>query len=279
MDCVVCGAQMNAKREWLFNCSSCGFASSSLEAGSGRGIGGLESLRRHNFRKLLSQVATKFSLDGKSLLEVGCAEGWFLDEAKARGMNVIAIEPSVEHADLARSNGFKVLDGFFPDAAPADGKFDFIVFNDVFEHLPEPIEAIQSCEALLKPGGVLVLNLPSNKGIVYRLGSILNSFGMASTLDRLWQKGFPSPHLTYFNAGTLQRFVGAKTKLGHVETFSLDTIVADGLLERIQASHRGIVSWVLYLVVLLALPLVKILPSDIIVGVFQKKNAKNESVV
>ena len=274
MNCVVCGAQMNAKQEWLFNCSSCGFASSSLEAGSGRGIGGLESLRRHNFRNLLDRVARKFSLEDKTLLEVGCAEGWFLEDARNRGLNILAIEPSAEHAELARSNGFDVLDGFFPDAAPHDQKFDFIAFNDVFEHLPDPDTAIKSCEALLNPGGVLILNLPSNKGIIYRMGSILNSIGMSSTLERLWQKGFPSPHLTYFNPDTLHRFVDANTELAHVETFSLDTMVADGLLERIQASHRGVSGWLLYFVVLLALPVVRILPSDIIVGVFQKNSAE-----
>ena len=77
----------------------------------------------------------------------------------------------------------------------------------------------------------------------------------------------------------MHRFVTARTELAHVETFSLDTIVSDGLLERIQASHRGGVGWLLYLAVFLALPAFKILPSDIIVGVFQKKKAKNESVV
>ena len=122
----------------------------------------------------------------------------------------------------------------------------------------------------MRPGGVLVLNLPSNNGIIYRVGKLLAKLGKPSTLERLWQKDFPSPHLTYFNPATLKRFVGGETALRHVETFSLDTIVADGLLERIQASQPGVAGRLIHGVLLASLPIFRFLPADIIVGVFEK---------
>ena len=279
MICFLCGAKMKARRIWLFNCPSCGIESSNLKAGSGRGIGGLESLRRHNFSAMMDRIEKHYSLSNKSVLEVGCAEGWFLEEARARGLRVIAIEPSTEHAEIARAKGFKVLDGYFPQSAPSETKFDFVVFNDVFEHLPDPQGAIESCHGLLNPGGALVLNLPSNTGIVYRVASLLDRLGMSSTLDRLWQKDFPSPHLTYFNADTLRRFVTSNTELRHVETLPLDTIVSDGLSERIRASHRGLTGWMLHTILLLALPFVRILPADIIVGIFEKPAERKDDAV
>lgn len=273
MKCIVCNSQMLEQKSWLYVCNSCGFASSTFDAGSGRGVEGLEKLRRMNFANLCNRLDKHYSLAGKTLLEVGCAEGWFLEEAQRRRMLAHAIEPSPLHAQMARSKGFDVTTGFFPFDLPQPGHFDFIVFNDVFEHLPDPISAVKHCEELLSPRGVLVLNLPSNLGVIYRIGSVLARLGYPSTLERLWQKGFPSPHLNYYNPVTLQRFVIGQTKLQHVETFQLDSIITDGLIKRVEASHPGYIGRIISLSLVIALPVVKILPPDIIVGIFEKHQA------
>lgn len=267
--CIVCQNQLTEQLPWLFRCNACGLNTSSLVAGSGRGIKGLEALRRKNFRRMCDWLEQRWVLSGKSILEVGCAEGWFLEEAARRGMVVKAIEPSAAHAEYARSKGFDVLNGYFPDDVALVQQFDFVIFNDVFEHLPDPVKAIHHCDALLRQGGVLVLNLPSNRGVLYRLAELFAKFGNQTILERLWQKGFPSPHLFYFNASTLRRFIKQQTLLKHIETFTLDTIVRDGLSERVSASHsslRGILS----IGLMCAIPVLKILPADIIVGIFQK---------
>ncbi len=260
MKCIVCNGQMQQMQPWLYLCSNCGFGASSLTAGGGRGIDGLETLRRRNFATLCGWLNERYALTGKKVLEVGCAEGWFLQEARYRGMIVCAIEPSPPHAEMSRAKGFDVTDGFFPDDIDASGMFDFIVFNDVFEHLPNPVSALAQCEELLKPGGVLVLNLPSNCGIFYRLGSLLARVGRPSPLERLWQKGFPSPHLSYFNPITLSRFVDSYTRLRHVSTFRLDTFVADGLWDCIKTSRPGIVGKIIYVGLRLALPMMRYFP-------------------
>jgi SAM-dependent methyltransferase len=270
MKCIVCQNQLTEQLPWLFRCDCCGFNASTLVAGSGRGIDGLEILRRKNFRRLCDRLEGRWVLRGKSVLEVGCAEGWFLDEALRRGMVAKAIEPSSPHAEYARSRGFDVVTGYFPDDLGLDQRFDFVVFNDVFEHLPDPVRAIKHCQELLRPGGVLVLNLPSNNGVIYRMANLIAKFGRAATLERLWQKGFPSPHLSYFNPSTIKRFVTQQTDLDHVSTFPLDAVVAEGLGDRIEASHPGPMGKVLSIGLVLAIPILNILPSDIIVGVFQK---------
>ena len=261
---------MKEIQPWLYSCLSCGFCASTLTAGGGRGIEGLETLRRRNFAKLCNKLSESYALSGKKLLEVGCAEGWFLEEARRRGMIVSAIEPSIPHAEMSRIKGFDVTTGFFPDDIIALGKFDFIVFNDVFEHLPDPKAALTRCEALLAPGGVLVLNLPSNHGLIYRLASLLARNGQLTLLERLWQKDFPSPHLSYFNPAALQRFVDRYSRLRHIDTFFLDTFVAEGLEVRIKASHAGIIGIFIYMGLRLILPVIRLFPADIIVGVFEK---------
>lgn len=109
------------------------------------------------------------------------------------------------------------MTGFFPDDIFALGKFGFIVFDDVFEYLPDPKAALTWCEALLALEGVL--NLPSNHGLICRLASLLARNGQLAYLERLWKKDFPFLHLSYFNPAVLQRFVDRYSRLRHIDTF------------------------------------------------------------
>lgn len=270
MRCMICDQTMSQSISWLFSCSHCGFSASTLTAGGGRGVEGLESLRRRNFGTLCNWLDRRYQLAGKSLLEVGCAEGWFLEEVRRHGVVPVGIEPTFAHAEMSREKGFEVINGFFPRDIIRQGKFDFIVFNDVFEHLPDPISSLAKCFDLLAPGGVLVLNLPSNHGIFYRLGLLFSRMGRPGILERLWQKGFPSPHLSYFNSVTLKRFISRYSCLQHIATFSLDALAKDGLWDRVKTSHAGLTGRVIYACLRLFLPLFVLFPSDIVVGVFQK---------
>ncbi len=44
------------------------------------------------------------------------------------------------------------------------GTFDVVLLNSVLEHLREPLAAIESAHALLRPGGVLLVNVPTWRG-------------------------------------------------------------------------------------------------------------------
>lgn len=99
--------------------------------------------------------------------------------------------------------------GFFPDCLAGGGvdarPYDLIVFNDVFEHLPDVNQAMAACRARLAPGGRLDINLPASSGALYRLSRRLFRIGRPGSFERLWQKDFPSPHLSYFNSVNLAR--------------------------------------------------------------------------
>ena len=270
MRCPVCDSPLVRQSDWLRGCDSCGFLGSELKPGSGLGPRGLELLRRRNFRRLCDRLAALKSLEGCSCLEVGCAEGWFLEEARARGMRVRAVEPSSTHADIARGKGFNVTTDFFPDAPKGDETFDLIVFNDVFEHLPSPEIAITACERLLRPGGLVAINLPSSTGTLYAIARALKALGRPAIFVRMWQKDFSSPHISYFNPRTLRMLVERHTQRRQVDLFRLDTLAMEGLLARVRSSHSGITAWLLCLGLLPLVPLLRVLPPDIIVGVYRR---------
>lgn len=270
--CPVCAGPLRPFKPWLLVCGGCGFERSTLTAGGGTGIEGLEALRRENFERLLDRLASRADLRKGRALEVGPADGWFLEAAARRGVRVRGIEPDRALAESARARGLDVETGFFPDDLRDKGPYALIVFNDVFEHLPDPAAMFRRAADLLEPGGLLAINLPSSRGALYRLAKLLARAGLDAPLERMWQKGLPSPHLSTFDPANLRRLAAASAGFEPVDAFALRTITRAGLRARIASTHRGPAGAVLFAGVWL-LSFVYVPPlalSDIFTGVFRK---------
>src|SRR5258708_36955492 len=92
------------------------------------------------------------------LLEIGCAYGFFLDEARRAGFEVSGIEPAEAAAAHAGDLGLNVVCGLLSEATLKSlGTLDVIVLLDVIEHLPDPQEALALCSDHLRPAGIIVL--------------------------------------------------------------------------------------------------------------------------
>lgn len=166
----------------------------------------LKALRVANFERLLDGCAPHLPKDA-AVLDVGCAHGWFLAAAAARGYRPTGLEPDHQVAARTRAAGEPVIEGFFPVALPAGATYDAISFNDVFEHLPDAHAMAEAVRERLNPGGVVILNLPLAGGPVFQLARLAARFGVRGPLARMWQEGLPSPHLAYYSEATaLQLF-------------------------------------------------------------------------
>ncbi|MDV2496669.1 MAG: class I SAM-dependent methyltransferase [bacterium] len=271
--CPVCSAAMRRRKPWLSGCPACRFLKADLAAGSGAEVGGIEALRRDNFETVLDCLETLVAAQGRRLLEVGCGRGWFLDAARRRGLAGIGIEPDAEAAEAAAGAGLEVRAGFFPQALRPGERFEVVVFNDVFEHLPDPAGALESCCRVLEPGGLVVLNLPSSDGVFYRIGDALERVGVGFLFERLWQKDLSSPHLSYFNPDNLCRLAG-RHGFDEVARGRLETVRVGGLWRRLRGAGSlplGAAA-VVYLGVVLAAPLLGALPNDISLHFFRKNS-------
>ncbi|WP_298460412.1 class I SAM-dependent methyltransferase [uncultured Cellulomonas sp.] len=198
---------------------------------------GLAQLRRQNNATVVERIRSWGAPDGARLLDVGSAHGWLLQRATAQGLRAVGVEPDVAVARRAIGAGSDVRIGFFPEALRPDDLFDVITFNDVLEHLPDPREALAESASRLTPGGLLVVNIPDRRGIVYRVADVLRRLGVPSVFDRLWQRGLPSPHLWYFDAGALTR-LGCSLGLEVVEVTHLPSMSRAGLWERAHFDRR-----------------------------------------
>ncbi|KWR90214.1 methyltransferase [Cupriavidus sp. IDO] len=232
---------------------------------------GLREIRVQNFKEILDLIQQNEARNSGRLLDVGCAHGWFLEEAASR-YSVLGVEPDSQVFMRTAAKGLPVRKGYFPEALEPDEQFHAIVFNDVFEHIPDVHAITAVCHQRLVPGGLLVLNLPNSKGFFYRLSKLFARLGWAGPFERLWQKGFPSPHVHYFNSANLTDLV-SRHGFALVKRAELPSIRAKGMLSRMRfdksASSWSV--WVQYLGIMAVLPLTRLFPSDVLVCLYRRE--------
>lgn len=91
-------------------------------------------------------------------LEVGCGNGFMLEEAQTCGYSSVrGIEPSTSAvAQADPSVRERIVCDIIHEGVLAGEQFDAIAMFQVFDHLPSPGEVLSQCMRLLRPGGVLL---------------------------------------------------------------------------------------------------------------------------
>lgn len=103
------------------------------------------------------------------LLDVGCAGGTFLAEAREAGFDVHGLEINAAMAESARERYDLAVTCSSIEAAGELGRFDVVTMMDVLEHVPAPLEALRKVHGWLRPGGVLFVRGPLVTGVVPRV--------------------------------------------------------------------------------------------------------------
>src|SRR5262249_16059637 len=136
----------------------------------------LEALRRH--------------VQGGRLIELGCAFGFFLEEA-SRTFESCGIEIS-DHARAAcTSKGLDVEREATPEFLTSRGPFDATVMLDVLEHLQDPADVLDSLRTAMRPGAQLLITTGD-------YGSLL-----ARAMGKYWRLMTPPQHLWFFSPRTV----------------------------------------------------------------------------
>lgn len=125
----------------------------------------------------------------KSILSVGCATGRTERELIKKGIDVFGIELNHEAANIARERGIIVLEGDVSaiDVGIFNKRFDFIIYADVLEHLPDPVSILRKHMHHLKTEGEIFISVPN-----FRHYSVI------------WEL-FICGHIVYKDAGILDR--------------------------------------------------------------------------
>jgi SAM-dependent methyltransferase len=134
-----------------------------------------------------------------SVLDVGCALGYFIEVAMQRGWSAEGVEISAYASQATRERtGATVRTGVLKSAGLDASSFDVVTMWDILEHTLDPSGELAEARRALKPGGYLFMTVPDAGALPARL------------MGRHW--------------------FGFKSAAEHNYFFSRDTI--DGLLEK-----------------------------------------------
>jgi len=253
--CPVCGNPLKLKHKLKFNvyeCASCGLLNSDARfehsfesdlAPEAR-VSALQALRVTNFVRIiveLKAIKNKLTIG----LEIGSGNGWWLDVCAGQRVKCLGIEPERTYESYHKENNLDIVYGFYPDVSPKrENGYDFIIFNDVFEHIPDINSLVESLKKDLADDGILIINIPMSTGFFYRVSTMLHRFGFSNSLTRMWQFNFHSPHMNYFNESNMKMLL-EKHGCACVDVFKLKSLdmqstqarmLADRSMSKLKAS-------------------------------------------
>jgi SAM-dependent methyltransferase len=132
----------------------------------------------------------------KTVLEIGCGVGNLMEMLEDNGFNVFGVEPSKQAEEEAWIKGLNVanynLNGF---VKKCKRKFDAIIMINVLEHVENPFDTLEKAKTLLKPGGLLVVQVPNDFNILQE-----------ATGKEPWWVVAPD-HINYFNRESLNKLL------------------------------------------------------------------------
>jgi 2-polyprenyl-3-methyl-5-hydroxy-6-metoxy-1,4-benzoquinol methylase len=158
-----------------------------------------QSAKSQRYRQYAGQIQTLAGLlnqrpDQSRILEYGMGWGYWSRMAQAHGFDVVGFELSKQRSEYARQMGVTVI-----DALPASvAGFDCIYANQVFEHLPDPMQTLVELCRQLKPEGIVFLRVPDGRGVA----AWLEQRGWSPELEAI----HPLEHINCFTRKTLISF-------------------------------------------------------------------------
>lgn len=151
------------------------------------------------FPKILGWIK-KFKPSGK-FFEVGCGMGYFLDYARKQGFDVEGIEyAALGTRTCVEKFGLHVRQSSFEDFKETPGSCDVVFMGDVLEHLIEPLEMLHKAHRMLKPSGVVAVEVPSMFNSIVGRAAIL-AYRASGTTKKM---SMPPYHVNEFTPATMK---------------------------------------------------------------------------
>lgn len=136
----------------------------------------------------------------RSVLDVGCGTGSLGRHLiESHGCEVWGVEPHRAAAEEASRSLSRVFDGAFTESLDFQGKiFDVILFNDVLEHMVDPLASLKFAKTLLSDGGVIVSSIPN-----LRHHSVLKELLVQKSFEYQDHGILDRTHLRFFTSKTM----------------------------------------------------------------------------
>ncbi len=184
------------------------------------------------------------------LLDVGCATGFFIDEAHKRGWTVEGLDVSTYGVAYARREfGLTAHEGALTGLDLPGEAYDLLTMWDVIEHVPDPVAYVREAARLLRPGGMISLATPDVDSLPARLAG-----------KRWVGYKLSEEHVYYFSIKTLTRMLNEAgfevVNVRHIGKYVPLSLFRDRLgmyfpwmasLLRLGEKALGLSEWALYI--------------------------------
>ena len=135
------------------------------------------------------------------LFDLGCGTGSFMRLMKDRGFRVAGAEIAPSVAAHGRETlGLDIMAADADQAVEtlqAQGRsFDVVTMIHAFEHLPDPLRVLRKLRAIVRPGGLVAINVPNVRYLPVPVDRALGT-----NLAQIWD---PVGHFSYFSLATLR---------------------------------------------------------------------------
>jgi 2-polyprenyl-3-methyl-5-hydroxy-6-metoxy-1,4-benzoquinol methylase len=210
--CICCdGNAWRRKFRILHCCENCGFIRADLEPSPeeikqlyeadyfngkeyGNYVGDCESHRKNFAHRFL--MMREAAPDVRSLFEVGCAYGFWLEQCSREGVDCAGVDVCADAVAYAVGElGQRAsAEDFLAMPLPV-GRYPAFCMWDTIEHLAHPEQFVARIHQLLPPGGWFFLSTGD-------IGSLV-----ARWRGPRWRLIHPPTHLQYFSRETMTRFL------------------------------------------------------------------------
>jgi 2-polyprenyl-3-methyl-5-hydroxy-6-metoxy-1,4-benzoquinol methylase len=147
-----------------------------------------------NAHKALDRIEWIYTHKGH-LLDFGCGWGFFLSVALQRGWTATGLEPLPVHAAYARKlTGAPIISDVLHADSFKRNAFDVVTCFQVLEHLTDPKHTLQLLYEVVKPGGIVFIEVPN-----------ISTWSVRIMGKR--HRHFVADHLNFFARATLSRLV------------------------------------------------------------------------
>lgn len=151
--------------------------------------------REPHLEKLIEKLESLLPKNAK-IIDVGCNDGKFLSRLRESGFNDLhGLEPTKNMSERAINAGFGVLNSYLNSAKSREivaetGLFDCVTLRQVLEHIENLSDFGVALRNLLKPNGLLVIEVPDAQ----------SHFDLPDFA--LWEE-----HINDFSLGSLKHFL------------------------------------------------------------------------
>lgn len=186
-----------------------------------------EALQRHDWYYQADKAEFTFAgrhvPAGSRVLEVGCGRGLFAQRLPA-GCSYRGLEFNAKAVDAARATGLEVdVSTVQAEAEARLGAYDVVCHFQVLEHVQDVRGFLSACVAALRPGGALIVAVPSEDSFVgiaesgwlnmpphhltrrpdRALHQVAQQFGLA--LAEIWHEPVAQVHQAWYRSTLVRR--------------------------------------------------------------------------